>query len=361
MKQTRNGTLLILLLQLHLHLHAQISSRQQSGLNKEPRVTYLNIEIATDRNANGLVSQSWQKTFADLNLSVRIRRGFANEKPETTEFMQGTIRNVKVLGLIDRQGNLIFQDKIFKRGQEPQLKEYLNELKTYGAQGAPEGKPLWGLNEKQFEAIYNALSDKATQTEPGQSLREAIAGLQISETYPVRYPKETELWMRKAKTAESTVKQDLTGVSKGTALALLLSERGLGFHPQRTPEGALELVVDPLGVRKDVWPIGWDLKKPQHKTAPKLFQLIPVSLDELKLMDVINAISVKTGIPIFVDHYRIKEADIDINELVVSHKLRQTSWNLLLKRICNAHKLTRKLRIDERGQPFVWITTLRVR
>ena len=154
-----------------------------------------------------------------------------------------------------------------------------------------------------------------------------------------------------------TVRKKIKGISLGTAFALVLRDHSLGFRPLRTPTGSIELVVDPLSEAKDAWPIGWDLQKSRPKTAPKFFKLIPVSLDKVKLVDVLHAVSVKTGVPIYLDHPAIKAKGITVDKLVVSYPSRKASWSLLLRGITVRHRLKHKLRIDEAGNPFVWITT----
>ena len=70
-----------------------------------------------------------------------------------------------------------------------------------------------------------------------------------------------------------------------------------------------------------------------------MFEFIPVELEDVKLLDVFDAVSVKTEVPIYIDHYRIEAKPIDLANLRVSHPSRQTTWGLLLKRVTNPAKL----------------------
>ena len=117
-----------------------------------------------------------------------------------------------------------------------------------------------------------------------------------------------------------------------------------------------EAVIDPLSRAKDAWPVGWEFKESRPKTAPKLFKLITIELDDVKLIDVLHATTVKTGVPVHIDHFSIEGAGIEIDKLKVSYKRRKASWSQLLNGVTLKHKLSRKYRIDELGKPFVWIT-----
>ena len=86
---------------------------------------------------------------------------------------------------------------------------------------------------------------------------------------------------------------------------------------------------------------------------------MPVDLDNLPILDVLTAISAKTKIPIRFDHYRIEAHRIDLEKTRVNYPPRKTSWSLLLRGVTNPNRLSYDLKIDELGQPFVWITTLK--
>lgn len=333
-------------------------SRSGSGRKYAPGKTIVSVEILTVKMVTGIQLQPWQDVFQKLGVSVRVRQTLLEDKPEVKEIPLGTLRQVKAVGQLQRDGTLFFPGKVFRASDGPKLKEWIDELKTYGAQGAPEGQPLWGLDEVQFQALYTSLAAKVEPKVHGLSFDEALARLPLNEKYPLRISTASRAWLQQEYETVPPVRQFLRGMSTGTALAVLLNDYGLGFRPLRTPEGAIEIAVDPLKQTTDVWPIGWDLKLSRAETAPTLFQLIPIALDDALLVDVLDAVAVKTEIPILTDHYRIEGSGIDLSRLKVSYPSRKSSWSLLLRAVTNPHKLTRRIRIDEQGQPFVWITTL---
>ena len=339
------------------------SSRKSSRVKKNESKTTVIVEILTGKAGAGLQTQQWRPFFEQLGVAVRIRQSILNEEPEVVERKFGRLRQITLRGRLDRRGKLVFLDRTFVRGDAAKFREWIRELETYGAQGAPEGKPLWGLNKTQYGGVHTALSRKTGNEIEGLALEAALEKLELPSDYPLRLTTTTRSWLATRFPGAPKTRKRLLGTSQGTALAILLDEYGLGFRPLRTPEGSIELVIDPLEKTTDAWPIGWDLRKlklSRQKTAPKLFALIPVELDNVKFLDILNAVSIETEVPIHVDHYRIEARGTDLEKLRVSHPPRKSSWSLLLRRVTNPHKLMSCIRVDELGQPLVWITTLQI-
>ena len=66
-------------------------------------------------------------------------------------------------------GRIVLPDRTFTRGDGVNLQEWVEELRLYGAQGSPEGKPLWGLSEEQFKAVFTALSEPSPVDSDGKN------------------------------------------------------------------------------------------------------------------------------------------------------------------------------------------------
>lgn len=323
--------------------------------------TSLSVELLVDRQGGALQVHEWNTIFRDLGVSVRVRQGTAGEKLGVTEQTAGPLREVRIVGRLDRSGRIVLPDRTFSPADGPKLGEWLRELQTFGAQGSPDGKPLWGLSKTQFGQVYSALGSKAVEgTTAGQSLAEALQTLRLPAQYPLRWTADAADWLRRDVPPGRKARQDVQGLSHGTALALLLNDFGLGFAPSRTPAGTLELAIEPLHKKPNVWPVGWEPKGTPYQTAPKLFQLVPVELTDAPLLDVLEAVSQKSEVPVRFDHYLIEKHKIDLETIRVSHPPKKTSWSLLVRGVTNPHRLTYELRIDEQGHPFVWITTLKL-
>ncbi|MCA9007488.1 MAG: hypothetical protein KDA70_19605, partial [Planctomycetaceae bacterium] len=258
-------------------------------------------------------------------------------------------------GSLNRNGDIQFPGHRFARSDLGRLKEWLNELKTFGAQGSPESKPLWGLSNAQFKTVFDELSQESPANVQGLTLKAAIEKLEFPDSLPIRFDIDAQKRLAEA-APDLKVKADLGKLAKGTALAIALKQYGLAFYPLRTPTGSLELLVTPWEATETPWPIGWELKLSRQKTAPRYFELIPVELNRVPLRDVLMAASKASGIPMLTDDYTIEKKEIDLDQIKVTVSKKRTTWGILIRNAIGREGLTRNLVIDERGQPFIWIT-----
>lgn len=341
---------------------AQLSpaNRPENGISaasSKPRNTFVEIKLLANNDGGGLHAQQWSKVMEPLDVSIQIQRQ-QDEKVEVRERTVGTLRYVTAVGTLDRSGRVNFPTRSFDLGEGAKLREWINELKTYGAQGTPDGQPMWGLSKEQFNTLYDALVKPAEADYRDLLLTDAIAKLPIPKQYPVRLS-QAALALLKQPGAKNRVRQEVKGFSVGTALAIMLNDCKLGFRPNRTPADGLELLVEPLGQKQPFWAIGWPLQKQRIKAAPKFFAMTQIELDNVALSDLLPTVAELTETPVMLDYYEIEEKNIDFPSLKVSVKRTQTSWGVALKSAVVTKKLSREIWQDEAGRAFVWITTVR--
>jgi hypothetical protein len=335
---------------------ASPSSTDASG--PDTRIT---MEIFTGKEGVGIQAQEWETVFERAGLLVRIHAPFPGDKISIREKHFGKLREVFVVGELERNGTLVFPDRKFPRSESAAFEEWLRELKTYGAQGNPTGKALWGLSREQFDDLFHALAAPVDQEVANLAFDEAIRTLQLPAQYRFRLSVSAEKKLSTPGLKQQSRRLQLRGFSQGTALAMLLSQYGLGFRPNRTPSGKLEL----LGVRTEddqqLWPVGWDPPEGTYPAsiAPKLFQQTQVELKDQKLIDVLEAIADKTGTPVRVDFASIAARGLDLDSALVSASGQHMVWSQLLTRITSPSFLTPKIRTDEAKKPFVWITSMK--
>lgn len=322
--------------------------------------TEVSLELIATATAATEHAQAWGQRLQKLEIQFQTRQAVAGDKAEVKEKQLGRLRRVTVVAVLDRNGKIVCHDRAFTLAEADKLAEWIRELKTYGAQGAPQGKPLFGLDDRQFVAVMRELSVPVEIDVEGLSLEAALAKLPLPEKHPLRMSPEAQ---RAARTldADKKLRTHARGLSVGTALAATLGEFGLSFKPLRTPEGKIELSVSPRDAGQDAWPIGWPLdpEKPQGQLVPALFKTVPVALDDVPLTDVLTAASQASEVPLLIDHHAIERAEIDLSELKVTMPNRKTTWGLLLRQVTFPHKLGRRIVADDSGKPFVLITTLK--
>jgi hypothetical protein len=335
-------------------LSAQPGGNAGSSFQRKQQ-TQVTFELLIATRVPQLAAQQWGEIFGRAGATVRIRQALGSDRAEITESTRGSMRLVKATGLLEQDGSIIFENRRFQQSQAAALAEWIRELKTYGAQGNDHGKPDFGLTREQFGAIFRTLAGKVVQDPAGLDLSAALATVGLPDSLPLRMTPAAQDFL-KGSDKQRPAPKNLTGLSRGTVLAILLNNAGLGFRPGRTPEGTLELRVDLLREPAAAWPVGWPLEKPPITSMPKLVEVVPVEFSDVPLVDVVHAISIQTEIPILTDHRRIFEANIPLSELKVNQEYRKMTWSGLLDRV-TFPDLMRELLQDEAGTPFVFMTT----
>lgn len=321
------------------------------------RSTTIEIELLSSEGG-GLQAQQWRSSLESLDVPLSIRRGQSDEEPETKEKIIGTLRKVTVIGRLERSGRIVFADRSFEPGERAPLKEWINDLRTFGAQGKPDGQPLWGLNEEQFTAVFESLTEATKADFVGQDLEAAVRKLPLPAQFPVRWTDAAKSRLER-RPGKNLVRQSTQGFSLATALALVLRDHELGFRPSRTPSGDLEFVIDVPETAGDAWPIGWPLKLSRQKAAPKLFALQQVYFDAEPLGELLSQAAKSAEIPILLDYADPYVRDPEWAKFAINYPPRQASWHAVVKDSLNKVKLTFDLWQDEGGRPFLYVSSVK--
>ncbi len=322
-----------------------------------PDKTLLEIDLVLPAGpSNPLLAQKWRQEFESIGELVRIRQFIAEDKPSVTQSARGPFRVVKLVGMIDLEGQLNFPKRSFMTGQGAELGNWLKEIKTFGAQGSPSGKPLWGLTEAQYTEVRQELSSPTTTPVRGLTLQAAINALPLPESLPLSpHSSVREAWER---ALPSKLDDEVLGLSAGTSLAFLLSQQGLGFRPIRQPNGEIHLLVQSLREISDPWPVGWPEVegKPRNELVPGLFGYVEIGVQEAPLVTVLDAIEERADVRILLDRVSCLAKGLDPTQLLVSYpKKKRTAWSLILSSIVTNSHMKMNYRQDEAGTGFIWI------
>lgn len=330
-------------------------SRTRPAAKAEIR-TEVRVELLTDRRGAPLAAQRWAKSFQQFKVALRIRRAIGGERTSIREKTTGGLRRVTVIGRLDRSGRILVPGKSFSPGNPTTLGKWLEELGTFGAKGNPSGQPAFGLTEGQFNTLFETLAQPVGSDLSGKPLAEAIGSLGLTGAMRLDLA-------RLGASARAIVppRTNGKGLSRGATLAALLASGGFAFQPRRTPAGRLELRIVKPAAGTTTWPVGWPPRLSRLKTARPLFKIVPVELNEAAFLEVIDAIATETKIPMLIDHHGLAQKQIDPDKLKVTVPAKKTSWFQLQKSVTNPHHLTRDLRIDEAGKPFVLVTPIRLK
>jgi hypothetical protein len=333
-------------------------SRSGDAARKKSSVTTVTVELLTGNSGVGLKARQWAEILGKLDVVVTVRNGRSDDKLGVTEKKTaGTLRSILVVGALDSTGRLIFPDQTFTEADADKLAAWINELRLYGAQGNPKGQPVWGLTKEQFGVIHAALKRTLTAETRDVEITKAVGLFDLPDEHHVRFSPEAVARL-KERGGQLRVSQSLAGISQGTALAVLLSEQGLGFRPRRLPDGAIELTVYPLEEKSNVWPVGWPREGNVPDTCPELFQFKTVELDNEPLDDVLEAVAGVVKVPILIDRGGLASKGIDLAHVKITYPRKRTTWSEALKSFTYKAKSKTEVLIDEAGKPFLWITPI---
>ena len=317
--------------------------------------TNLEIEILMQKGATALSAQTWARSFESIGREVRLRQPIGGESSKVTETRVAGVRRVKVVGELDSQGRILIDGSTFSPSQTTKLKEYIDDLAIFGSQGSPKGKPAWGLQKEKFEEVYDALTGPVKEDSRGKSWVEVLPMIQ-QDRYPIKFSTDIEKSLAKS---SQKVRNEVRGLSRGTAAASVLSEFGLGFAPERNPKGEVELRAADLDQMQQPWPVGWpvDAETSRDKVVPELFKFEPIEFKEMSLGEFFPAVEAKAGLPILVNSYGCAKEKVKM-EARVSVKPKKTFLASVISQAASPNFLKNEYRSDERGRGFVYITPM---
>jgi len=322
----------------------------------ETTSTTLHVDLFASDPTQALQSQTWGRVFDSLGQRIRIRTGAAEDEPQLTESKRGPLRTVTLVGKIDRRGTLTFPGKTFNPGDEKALKEWLDDLQSYGAQGSPAGQPRWGLNTEQFTELFKTLGETIEADVTGQPLVDAVRSFGFGIDIPIRIDDSVApRW--KSMQDGLVALQDVRQLSRGSALAVLLNDHGLCFRPLRTPAGAVDLVILEKARTPDPWPLGWEPRPDvsRNEYAPALFAFNPIGFLPRPVSETLAEARMQTGCAFVVDTPGLAQKDVDLSTRRFGVPEKKTAWVLILQAALTGTGLQAHIRIDEAGRGFVLI------
>jgi hypothetical protein len=163
----------------------------------------------------------------------------------------------------------------------------------------------------------------------------------------------------KALDTSELVNEDLIGISSGTALAAVLRPLGLVLTLTRTERGDPYLRIADSRDAKEHWPVGWPSKKPARDTLPDLYKFLNVEVKDTPVGESLEAVRARLNVPLLVDQNSLARQDVDLKTTKVTLPKMNTFYASILERLLFQAKLKYEVRVDEAGQPFLWVTTLK--
>ena len=308
----------------------------------------IELEVATQPGISLTAPQHWSSLLGQMNLArVRLRGIQAGDTPriEKVEFPGGD--RYRILAILNSREQLVFPERRFSAGDRKSLQDYLRKLPTE-AKSEPLGR--FDLTEKQFTNVFAALSQPVDYSTEGESLLKLLARMESSLTIPVKWQPGTRTRSPVALTSE------LQSLSSGTALAISLRAGGMSFRPALSDGEQLHLVIEVYRRDREVWPVGWKSEASPRQIAPQLYKARTIEIGRNTLTQALDALHPRLKVPVILDQWILDQRRIDPDQITVVQRRRKTYLKGVVDRLLSQARLAGDLRVDEQGEPFLWVT-----
>ena len=316
----------------------------------------ISFELATSPTFGLQGRARWIELFRELELTdIRIRSGQASDRPLVEN--QGTEASPRyhVIGLLTDRNRLVLPGGEFGLTDREGLKQWVGRLRSEGAEGLTAKRGLFGLTKEQIVKVDEQLQVKVPASTSEQRVGDVVRTLVKLTTLEFQVSAGAQ-----AVFAKNTVYADeLQGVACGAALAAVLTGQGLAFAPQSTGGGRVGLKIATRSELREAWPVGWPPSDSPFKVAPPLYEYLTVEIQETPIAVALDAIQPRVQVPFLLDYAAIQRHEIDLATKQVSFPRGRTLYRRLLDKLLFDAGLKSDLRVDEAGQPLVWITTIK--
>jgi hypothetical protein len=191
----------------------------------------------------------------------------------------------------------------------------------------------------------------ATKGVPAPKVIEQLRG-------KLKLPLTIDPTIEQALVADDPVRDELQNISLGTAIAAIARPVGAVLAP-RLVAGKVELRLIPAKQNIESWPIGWPPEeKKERDLVPKLFDFLDVEITDVSASKAIAAIEGGLKVPFLFDQNNLVRHRIDLNKNV-NLPATKTYYRRILDRVLFQAELKAEVRVDEAGNPLIWITTLK--
>ena len=325
---------------------------------ERPVVRTVELDVLIQSAPNYRIkAQEWGRLLQELGYTPKFRQPKPGEELRIEDIVQGARVSVHIVCGMSADGSIRIGRQKFTLADANKLRTFLDELRDYGSGGPPERNPTWGMTEKQLLEVMKLLSEPITEVVRLESPLVAVESLGLPEGVKLTFAdsaRERALGRRPESAPEEL---DLKGCSKGSGMAILLAQYGLGFRPQRIAANRYELQIDVGGETNNLWPAGWKTQETVAKVLPAYLKSIKVDVKDTEISTLLEVLSERLKIPVFQSSFELNSAGKNLDELTYSRDETKIAPSRLLTSIGDKLQLGFDVRVDEGGKLFLWATT----
>ncbi len=302
-------------------------------------------------------AQEWGRALQDTGYTPQFRQPKPGEETGVRDLeTNGRLSVVVVFGMAP-DGSIRIQNRKFNLANIRELEAYLDELAAHRTAGPPEKSPLWGMTQEQLVELTKVLADPVSGNVEMQSPLITVESLGLPTGVQLTFAEEAREKSLARRPSYVPEIIELSGCSKGTAIAIVLAQYGLGFRPHRITAGSYQIEIDAGNESDNLWPVGWKTQETTAVTLPVYLKSIPVDVEDAEVSELLQLVSDRLKIPAYRSSFALASSGRDLETLTYTRKNDKVSPLRLLTSIGDKLKLGFDVRVDEGGKLFLWATT----
>lgn len=311
------------------------------------------LELAARKGVPLTGQQRWLTTLRGLSDSLRIRKARNGDKPEIRDTGTRFAPSYLVIGILSDRNSLLLPGASFRTTDRTEIVRWINRLRSDGIDAVAAPKGQFGLTEKQWVTINKALQQPVEFST--RNLRSFDVASQIAKRVSV--PFALDAAGRRILEKNQRLLDEYQGLSSGTAMAALLHSIGLVMAPEKPQGEDLQIGIVKASDAEHSWPIGTPPANAPGRAFPKLFTKLNVTIDDQPVATVVNAVQKRLEVPILQDGPALAKQGLDLTRDRVTLPEQRSYYHSILRDSLRQAGMKYELRVDDRGQPFLWITT----
>lgn len=334
------------------------SASMVSADEPAPSRRTLDVEVLIQSQPSYRINaQEWGRVFQQLGYSVKFREPRGGEGPRIEDQDRDELLSTRVVAAMSADGSIRIGNQKFDTETTQPLILALEEIRKHGAKGPPDSSPTWGLTDEQFKDVIQLLAAPVENSVELQSSVLALESIGLPGNMKMKFTDDAreQALGKKPESALETI--ELKGFTKGSAIAIVLAQYGLGFRPRYIAPGRFDIEIDCGNESSNMWPVGWKPEQSFSEILPAYFRAIPLDVEDVTIAALVGAISEKIGLPHFSSASRLNANELDITTLKYTRKNDRISPARLLTAIGDKMHLGFDVRVDEAGKMFLWVTT----
>jgi hypothetical protein len=301
-------------------------------------------------------AQKWSAALENVGVTnLRIRQARQGDRTQIETTGSGASAVYQVTGILTRDNKLMLPAGSFSMQEQARIAEWVAKLKAGGIEELTAPRTAFDLTQAEFAALKQRLAAPVAFSTKDQLATGCVKALVRGLTIPVTVDEAA----RAAVESDWRIPEEMQGMSQGTTLAAMLRPLGLGFAAQREIGGKVSLRIASQQNLRELWPVGWTAEEKMKDLTPDLLKFLNVEIADTPLPDAMGAIQSRLEIPFLYDHNNMARDRIEPAQINVSLPAGRTYYNKIIRQLLFQAKLKADLRVDEAGEPFLWITTIK--